>query len=116
VQHSAFGVFEVGYRTILVTDACADRGMERHKASLALYGNYMCEMRTVSSFDDELTNETSALARICKECERLAFEHGNDTTLKQSLTSEPACQAIALLNLMSLNMSMFSYWKSIKVD
>jgi nicotinamidase-related amidase len=25
VQHSAFGVFEAGFRTILITDACADR-------------------------------------------------------------------------------------------
>lgn len=29
VQHSAFGVFEAGYRTLLVEDACGDRGMGR---------------------------------------------------------------------------------------
>jgi nicotinamidase-related amidase len=54
VQHSAFGVFEAGYRTILVTDACADRGKERHKAALALYGDYMYELRTVDSLHKEL--------------------------------------------------------------
>jgi nicotinamidase-related amidase len=87
VQHSAFGVFEAGYRTIVVTDASADRGMERHKAALALYGNYMYEMRTVSSLEAELNSETSSLVRYCKECERFSFEDGNFTTLKRSLTS-----------------------------
>jgi nicotinamidase-related amidase len=46
VQHSAFGVFEAGYRTLLVTDACADRGRARHEAALALYGGYMYELVT----------------------------------------------------------------------
>lgn len=46
VQHSAFGVFEAGYRTLLVTDACADRGRARHEAALALYGDYMYELLT----------------------------------------------------------------------
>jgi nicotinamidase-related amidase len=54
VQHSAFGIFEAGYRTILVTDACADRGLARHKAALALYGDYMYELRTVASVEQEL--------------------------------------------------------------
>ncbi len=58
VQHSAFGVFEAGFRTILVTDACADRGLERHKAALALYGDYMYELRTVESLHSELQRET----------------------------------------------------------
>jgi hypothetical protein len=49
VQHSAFGVFEAGYRTLLVTDACADRGRARHEAALALYGEYMYEL--VTSYD-----------------------------------------------------------------
>ncbi|CAB9525518.1 Isochorismatase family [Seminavis robusta] len=47
VQHSAFGIFEAGYRTLLVTDACADRGKARHDAALALYGDYMYELLTV---------------------------------------------------------------------
>lgn len=46
VQHSAFGVFEAGYRTILVKDACGDRGKARHEAALALYGGYMYELMT----------------------------------------------------------------------
>ena len=49
VQHSAFGIFEAGYRTILVTDACADRGRARHEAALALYGGYMYD--TLTSHD-----------------------------------------------------------------
>ena len=48
VQHSAFGIFEAGYRTLLVTDACADRGKARHDAALALYGDYMYELLTVA--------------------------------------------------------------------
>jgi len=57
VQHSAFGVFEAGYRTILVTDACADRGRERHEAALALYGDYMYELRSVQSLKVELDEQ-----------------------------------------------------------
>lgn len=54
VQHSAFGIFEAGFRTCLVTDACADRGKSRHEAALALYGGYMYELHTVKSVEDEL--------------------------------------------------------------
>ncbi len=54
VQHSAFGVFEAGFRTILVEDACADRGRARHDAALALYGDYMYELQTVQSVKTEL--------------------------------------------------------------
>lgn len=57
VQHSAFGVFEAGYRTILVTDACADRGKERHEAALALYGDYMYELRNIDSVQAELKGD-----------------------------------------------------------
>ena len=61
VQHSAFGVFEAGYQTILVTDACADRGMERHKAALALYGGYMYELRRVGCLYHELNDSKNRL-------------------------------------------------------
>jgi len=54
VQHSAFGVFEAGYRTILVTDACADRGMARHQAALALYGDYMYELVSCDELQTQL--------------------------------------------------------------
>jgi Amidases related to nicotinamidase len=52
VQHSAFGVFEAGYRTLLVQDACADRGRARHEAALALYGGYMYELITSVELSD----------------------------------------------------------------
>lgn len=57
VQHSAFGIFEAGYRTMLVTDACADRGRARHDAALALYGDYMYELIT----SDDLECKTTGL-------------------------------------------------------
>jgi len=72
VQHSAFGVFEAGYRTILVTDACADRGKERHNAALALYGDYMYELRTVKSVQKELKNGGDS-----KICHSFDLEDGN---------------------------------------
>jgi hypothetical protein len=53
VQHSAFGIFEAGYRTLLVTDACADRGRARHDAALALYGDYMYELITSDDLESE---------------------------------------------------------------
>ncbi|KAL3929078.1 MAG: hypothetical protein SGARI_004858 [Bacillariaceae sp.] len=53
VQHSAFGIFEAGYRTLLVTDACADRGKARHEAALALYGDYMYELITSDDLEKE---------------------------------------------------------------
>jgi nicotinamidase-related amidase len=54
VQHSAFGIFEAGHRTILVTDACADRGRARHEAALALYGDYMYELMSAQQVHEEL--------------------------------------------------------------
>jgi len=54
VQHSAFGIFEAGFRTILITDACADRGISRHEAALALYGDYMYELETTTSIAKKL--------------------------------------------------------------
>lgn len=62
VQHSAFGIFEAGFRTILVTDACADRGKARHEAALALYGDYMYELQTVKSVQNELMSSSSTSA------------------------------------------------------
>lgn len=54
VQHSAFGIFEAGHRTILVKDACADRGRARHDAALALYGDYMYELVTTQQVQETL--------------------------------------------------------------
>jgi len=55
VQHSAFGIFEAGYRALLVTDACADRGKARHEAALALYGDYMYELVTSEDLESKTT-------------------------------------------------------------
>lgn len=68
VQHSAFGIFEAGFRTILVTDACADRGRARHEAALALYGDYMYELRSVASVQQELKVGGSVVTRTLETC------------------------------------------------
>ena len=47
VQHSAYGMFERGFNVIVATDACADRGRQRHEAALMLYGNYLWRSMTV---------------------------------------------------------------------
>ena len=60
VQHSAFSVFEAGYRTLLVEDSCGDRGMARHEAALALYGNYMYEISSSKELEDETTGLQAA--------------------------------------------------------
>lgn len=54
VQHSAFGIFEAGFRTLLVTDACGDRGRARHEAALALYGDYMYELVTSRDLENPI--------------------------------------------------------------
>ena len=53
VQHSAFGIFEAGFRTLLVEDACADRGRDRHEAAIKLYGNYMYELTCSEKLEKE---------------------------------------------------------------
>ena len=60
VQHSAFSIFEAGFRTLLVTDACGDRGQARHDAALALYGGYMYELVTADDLDDPETGLVEA--------------------------------------------------------
>ena len=60
VQHSAFSIFEAGFRTLLVTDACGDRGRARHDAALALYGDYMYELVTADDLDDPKTGLVKA--------------------------------------------------------
>ncbi|KAL3766719.1 hypothetical protein ACHAWO_001151 [Cyclotella atomus] len=88
VQHSAFGVFEAGFRTILVTNACADRGKARHDAALALYGDYMYELRTVSSLHAELKNG-SICASVSNEQEHEIKKSKSDG----SLTSATSCDS-----------------------
>jgi nicotinamidase-related amidase len=55
VNFSCYGIFEAGFRPILVQDACADRGIERHNAVILLYGDYMYNVvcSTDLKFDDK---------------------------------------------------------------
>lgn len=83
VQHSAFGIFEAGYRTILVTDACADRGLARHKAALALYGDYMYELITSVDLagnenDDNDSPEEYCSPRALQQSKKKADDHDNN--------------------------------------
>jgi nicotinamidase-related amidase len=55
VHHSAFGIFEAGYRTIIIKDACADRGRERHNATIQLYGGYLYDVIQSNDLDHEET-------------------------------------------------------------
>lgn len=52
VQHTAYSIFDAGFRTLLVEDACGDRGRARHEAALALYGDYMYEVISADSLSD----------------------------------------------------------------
>ena len=47
VQHSAYGLFEQGFKIVVISDACADRGRERHENCLKLYAGYMYRTKTV---------------------------------------------------------------------
>ncbi|KAL3920311.1 MAG: hypothetical protein SGILL_003325 [Bacillariaceae sp.] len=67
VHHSAFGIFEAGYRTILVGDACADRGIERHRATLHLYGGYMYEVIESHDLESEYTRIAPAIPTRAKD-------------------------------------------------
>jgi nicotinamidase-related amidase len=53
VHHTAYGLFDAGLRTFLVQDACADRGLERHKATLNLYGDYMYDVINTEDLESE---------------------------------------------------------------
>jgi len=79
VQHSAFGIFEAGFRTILVTDACADRGRARHEAALALYGDYMYELHTVGSVQKELRLPSICVSKMITESFGVKTSKSNDS-------------------------------------
>lgn len=87
VQHSAFGVFEAGYRTILVTDACADRGRERHEAALALYGDYMYELRSVDSLKVELEEQRKNDDAVVKKKKMRMHESGDERSINKGAMS-----------------------------
>lgn len=67
VHHSAFGIFEAGYRTILVEDACADRGLARHKSTLELYGSYMYEVIQSNDLESEQTLIAPAIPKRTRD-------------------------------------------------
>lgn len=48
VQATAFSLFDAGFRTSVVEDCCADRGLERHKMALSLYGDYMYHVTSLA--------------------------------------------------------------------
>ena len=54
-----------GFRTVLIEDACADRGMERHRAALLLYGNYMYEVMRLHDLRRALICKFSRLWNNC---------------------------------------------------
>lgn len=41
VHHSCYSLFDAGFRVILIEDACADRGIERHNSVIKLFGDYI---------------------------------------------------------------------------
>lgn len=94
VQHSAFGIFEAGYRTILVTDACADRGKARHEAALALYGDYMYELQTVASVEKELQGPGASftvgvtMSKPHNTSDALSLRSGSTTSLSTMCSAE----------------------------
>ena len=73
VQHTAFGVFESGFRTLLVQDACADFNKARHEAAISLYGNYMYELAESSDLEPTnihgLWHKTPSLPSVVSETE-----------------------------------------------
>lgn len=82
VQHSAFGVFEAGYRTLLVEDACGDRGRARHEAALALYGGYMYELITSKDLDKDLIKAKPVWITMdrVKSSNSLKSNHSSEST------------------------------------
>ena len=46
---------------MLVEDACADRGLERHRAALSLYGNYMYEVMKLNDLRRAFTMTSARL-------------------------------------------------------
>ena len=91
VQHSAFSIFEAGFRTLLVTDACGDRGKARHEAALALYGDYMYELVTADDLaDPELGLVQSGPIWLGLEPKAATGEGGDAATAATSSSSGSA--------------------------
>lgn len=89
VQHSAFGVFEAGFRTLLVTDCCADRGKARHEAALALYGDYMYELYNAERVRNELRREKTEKAADECSCSTHSLSLSDNDGLSYLSSSPP---------------------------
>jgi nicotinamidase-related amidase len=61
VHHSCYSLFDAGFRAILVQDACADRCIERHRAVIKLYGDYMYNV--ISSRDIKFQDSGTVLEK-----------------------------------------------------
>merc|ERR1711865_201521 len=102
VQHSAFGLFEAGFRTSVLPEACADRGRARHDAALALYGDYMYDLLT-----------THDLASTLMPAERVWQKHHN---ICSRVPINTAAITIANHSLKATFSSMISMSSSISSD
>ena len=93
VHHSAFGIFEAGYHTCIIEDACADRGRQRHDATIQLYGGYMYDI--IDSDDLEpgstgLATSKGNLTRVPRSTllqRDRCFSHGSDASRTASMPS-----------------------------
>jgi len=56
VQNTCHGAFVRGYQVFLLEDACGDRSLERHKAAVLLYGDYMYKSTSVLALSSQETS------------------------------------------------------------
>ena len=106
VQHSAFGLFEAGFRTILVTDACADRGKARHEAALALYGDYMYELRTTNSVSKELVMRPEHGSQVGQQYYMVTKTAGSSA---MSAASSSSSSSTSLSSMVSASDEVYCY-------
>ena len=64
VQHTAHGAFSRGYAVSIVPDCCGDRSVDRHRAALELYGNYMYHLIWSTDITEFLGEERSRLHSV----------------------------------------------------
>jgi nicotinamidase-related amidase len=85
VNFSCYGIFEAGFRSILVQDACADRGIERHNAVILLYGDYLYNVvcSTDLTFDDK-TDLTPGKQLSFQENAQKEEQHSSGMCLDES--------------------------------
>ena len=59
VQASAHGAFARGFCPVVFEDCCADRTVEKHKACLNIYGNYMYKRSNCATLKEIIENVSS---------------------------------------------------------